>query len=141
MASLYSEQRDKGPGYILDTNWKIFSTARERQRAMLEAGWIPMCATGATTPHIKWQRVLPGGLKQMQTFACTPSDVRHWMHEQSNLQRQDRDAVEELGQMGLEVGPGGICLFVSPNTLCLAPGIQPYAQSCRLTIQRRAGKT
>ena len=46
MASLYSEQRDKGPGYILDTNWKIFSTARERQRAMLEAGWIPMCATG-----------------------------------------------------------------------------------------------
>jgi hypothetical protein len=51
--------------------------------------------------NIRWGRTLPGALKQTLTFACTPSDVRHWLHEQSNLLRQDRDAVERLEEIGL----------------------------------------
>jgi len=87
-------------GYKLDTHWKSYSTARERQRGMLGAGWLPVGSTGSTTPHIKWGRTLPGALKQTLIFACTPSDVRHWLHEQSNLLRQDRDAVERLTENG-----------------------------------------
>ena len=102
MAAMMGPTRDRGPGYVLDTPWKTFSSARERQRAMLRAGWFPLVgSSGSTTPHIRWGRKLPGAVKQSLTFSCTPSDARHWMNEQSNLLRQDRDARDRLAEIGL----------------------------------------
>ena len=81
------------PTLKLDTDWgaQRRNKVRQRERALLDAGWLPRA--GPVGEHPRWLRMLPDGRVQSLTVPGSPSDCRHWANQTAKLRTLDSEAL------------------------------------------------